>query len=190
MSEITRYSEQLTGTPFLTDWKSGGSEDTSRADEPWSDMSERLLQSWAKEWEARANSHAAAERFKHFWNMVLQLITTSIPLVIAPLISAEIFNERDTIIVLLLIFVGVAGGVQSQLGWGRTCERHAQACFCYADLVSDAEELLAKERKYRPGCSVTIQRFKMRMDSADRYSPPVHDTLRMSVTNDVDIDSD
>lgn len=33
--------------------------------------------------------------------------------------------------------------------------------------------MLAKDARFRPRCDVTIQKFKMRMDSAERHSPPV-----------------
>jgi hypothetical protein len=82
-------------------------------------------------------------------------------------------SEQSPLVVLALIASGLAGALQSILQWERQSEQHCQAAFRYADLLSDAEEVLCKERTFRPSMDITIQRFKMRMDSAERYSPSV-----------------
>ena len=53
-------------------------------------------------------------------------------------------------------------------------ERHLHAGHRYADLISDAEEVLCKERAFRTDVDVTVQGFKMRSDALLRIIPPVH----------------
>ena len=163
-----------TGGPFLETWKHNDRDtDAARSDEPWTDLHEQLLQHWAAEWTAAAAAHSAAETKKKCFHRALQIPNVLIPIVLAPLMAGKLVGESSIGVVLALVLSGVAGGVLSVMAWERMSEQHAQAAFRYVDLISDAEEVLAQQRRFRPRCDVTMQRFKMRMDNASKVSPPV-----------------
>ena len=163
-----------TSGPFLETWKHNELDvDAARSDEPWSDLHEQLLQQWAAEWIVAAAAHSAAEMNKKCFYRAFQIPNVLIPIILAPLVAGHLSGEDSLGVVFALVLSGVAGGVISVMGWERASEQHAQAAFRYVDLISDAEELLAKQRRFRPRCDVTMQRFKMRMDNASKVSPPV-----------------
>lgn len=163
-----------TGTAFLSEWRADPRDaDAPRSDEPWSDLHEKLLQDWAEEWTAAQAAHSAAETRKKCLHRCFQIPNVLIPIVLAPMLAAKVVSEDQLVVIMALVLAGVTGGVMSVMGWERVSEQHAQAAFRYADLLSDAEELMAKQRRFRPRCDVTMQRFKMRMDNASKLSPPV-----------------
>ena len=71
------------------------------------------------------------------------------------------------------MFSAVLNGISSILRFDKQTSEHANASFRYADLVSDAEEIMSKRRQFRPECDLTIQNFKNRSDNLSRYSPHV-----------------
>ncbi len=172
---LAEHSEpRETGTSFLAEWRPDYRDvDVTRNDEPWKRLHEKLLQQWAAEWVAAAEAHSAAEEKKKFLHRCFQIPNVLIPIVLAPILAGKLVAENQIVVVMALVLSGVAGGVMSVMGWERVSEQHAQAAFRYVDLTSDVEELMAKERRFRPRCDVTMQRFKMRMDNASRLSPPV-----------------
>lgn len=142
--------------------------------EVWNPKAEALLMSWSVTWDAKGDAHGAAEAQKRWGHLCLQIPTVLVPIFLAPLLSSQYISEQSPIVVFALIVSGLTGALQSILQFERKSEQHAQAAFRYADLLSDAEEILCKERAFRPPMDVTISKFKMRMDSAERYSPPVN----------------
>jgi len=145
-----------------------------RLEEGWSVKTEALLLAWSTQWDAKSTAHSDAEANKRWKHQCLQLPTVIIPIVLAPLLASQYLSETSPAVVILLVVSGLAGALQSTLQMERKSEQHAQAAFRYADLLTDAEEIMSKDRFFRPTMDVTIQKFKMRMDSAERYSPPVH----------------
>lgn len=145
----------------------------SPPEEGWGDRSEQLLYMWSLRWDAKNAAHGKAEGKKRWGHLCLQFPTVLIPIIMAPLLSMQYVDEQTPLVALCLVTSGLTGALQSILQWERKSEQHAQAAFRYADLLSDAEEVLCKDRIHRPKMDVTIQRFKMRMDSAERYSPSV-----------------
>jgi hypothetical protein len=53
-------------------------------------------------------------------------------------------------------------------------EKHQNATHRYDDLISDVEELLSKEPRFRTDVDVTVLNFTMRSDTLLRVAPPVH----------------
>jgi hypothetical protein len=170
--------EVETCTPFLHQLQVLQSENSSlpdapREEEAWSDNSDRLLFEWSSDWQRRAREHEQAENSARKRYYMLQIPTALIPVILAPLLSSHTLAEDSPIVVFLLVVCAATSGLQSMLSLERKSEQHSQSAFRYLDLVTDVEEVLAKERRFRPRCSVTIQRFKMRMDAANHFSPPV-----------------
>ena len=187
--ELVPVEEQITGSNFLeTHNNLPHGIDVPKQDEPWTDASESLLRSWTYVCDAKSAAHDKAERFKHRGNLCLQLVSTIIPLILAPILTSDLLSKKDIITVALLVTAGICGGAQSTLGWARVAERHSQASFNYSSLVGEAEEVLSKTRPYRPRAALMIQRFKIRMDCADRYSPPV--TVHVKQPIDSSMESD
>lgn len=167
-------SETSTST-FMHNWHSVPSDiDAPRDVEPWSDLHETLLREWASNWEEAAKTHNEQANLKMRWHRLLQIPNILIPIVLAPLIAGKFVGDDQIIVALALILSGVAGGILSANGWERSSEQHDQAAFRYVDLISDVEEVIVKKRRYRPGCNITVQKFKMRMDSAAKYSPALN----------------
>ena len=179
--EHTEYvSCRETLTPFLEarPWERSasprhGARHASRSREPWSSKAELLLYNWSSSWDAKAEAHGAAERSKRFGHLLLQIPTVIIPIVLAPVLAARFLEETSPFVVGALVLCALTGALQPVLQMERKSEQHSQAAFRYADLLTDAEEILAQERCFRAPVDVTVQKFKMRMDAAERYSPPV-----------------
>lgn len=172
-------AERVTATPFLAAeaWRPPGpacAGEKLQVEEAWTDKLELLLYTWSSSWDQKAAAHGVAEGRARCRHLALQVPTVLIPIVLAPLLTAKYLREDSIIVVLALIASGLTGTLQSTLGLERKSEQHAQAAFRYADLLTDVEEVLCKDRRFRPRCDVTVQKFKMRMDSAERYSPPVN----------------
>ena len=172
-------AEKVTGTPFLAaeTWRypsSPAAVETQQVEEAWSEKSELLLYTWSSSWEQKSAAHGAAGGRARCRHLALQVPTVLIPIVLAPLLAAQYVQENSIVVVLALTISGLTGALQSILGLERKSEQHAQAAFRYVDLLTDVEEVLCKDRRFRPRCDVTVQKFKMRMDSAERYSPPVN----------------
>jgi len=141
------------------------------ADEPWTVSNEELLKSWGARWRSLQLQHEAAEAYKRKGAFLLQLPTIIIPLMLTPLLAKGIIQEDSPLSLLLLISSSACSGIQTLLDWGRISERHAQTANKLRDLVTDLEELLAKQPLYRPRCDVTMQRFKMLMVTTERNAP-------------------
>ena len=178
--EVSSF-ERKTFSPYLQsrvweqrDHPPGDCQDkTSTHREEWNSNAEALLMTWSTSWDAKAAAHGAAEASKRWGHACLQIPTVLVPIILAPLLSSLYVSEQSPVVVFALIVSGLTGALQSILALERKSEQHAQAAFRYADLLTDAEEMLCKERLFRPPMDVTISKFKMRMDSAERYSPPV-----------------
>lgn len=171
-------AEVETSTPFLERMHhqsevSASEPDMRREEESWTDRSDMLLYEWSSDWQRRASAHEAQETRARSQYYALQIPTALIPVVLAPLLTSHLVAEDSPVVVLLLVLSAAASGLQSMLRLERKSEQHAQAAFRYLDLVTDVEEVMAKERRFRPRCGVTIQRFKMRMDAANLFAPSV-----------------
>ena len=171
--------EKVTASPFLAaeTWRGPSPpsmEANRQVEEAWTDKSELLLYTWSRSWDEKSAAHGAAEGTARRHHLALQVPTVLIPIVLAPVLAAQYLREDSLVVVIALVISGLTGALQSILGLERKSEQHAQAAFRYADLLTDVEEVLCKDRCFRPRCDVTVQKFKMRMDSAERYSPPVN----------------
>ena len=91
----------------------------------------------------------------------------------APVLAGNFLDKNSLGVVVALVLSGLCSGLSTLFNYDKKAEKHSQTAFKYGDLVSDAEEILAKPRKFRPKCDITIQRFKMRMDAVNCYAPPV-----------------
>jgi len=173
--------ERKTYSPYLQSriWEQHEEEQSAlehkvgRFREEWNSKAEALLMTWSTAWDAKAEAHGVAEANKRWRHLCLQVPTVLVPIALAPLLSSQFISEQSPIVVISLVMAGLTGALQSILQLERKSEQHAQAAFRYSDLLTDAEEVLCKERLFRPPMDVTISKFKMRMDSAERYSPPV-----------------
>lgn len=172
--------ERKTFSPYLQSRAWQGAEETANEErqsmsvrEDWNTKTETLLMTWSISWDAKSIAHGKAESSKRWGHSCLQIPTVLVPILLAPLLSSQYVNEQSPCVVFALIISGLTGALQSILQLERKSEQHAQAAFRYSDLLTDAEEILSKGRAFRPPMDVTIQKFKMRMDSAERYSPPV-----------------
>ena len=87
--------------------------------------------------------------------------------------SPGFIGDDSALAALTLVISGLAGGLDTLLSLEATSERHGQTSWRYKDLVSDLEEILCKERRFRPRCDVTMQRLKMQADNAERTAPPL-----------------
>ena len=171
-------AERETGTPYLETgaWRAPGGEgppDDAREDEAWTAQSEALLMEWTTDWDQQSTAHAIAEASCRKKHLLLQMPTVIIPVILAPLLTSHWVSEESVLVMVLLVTSALTGALQPVLGMERKSEKHAQAAFRYDDMLTDAEEVLSKERRFRPRCALTIQKFKMRMDAARHHSPPV-----------------
>lgn len=169
-----RVQERVTSTPFLDDQHAReASPDVPREQESWTTVTESLLFAWSTTWEQKCKAHEEAEAWARKHYRLLQIPTVLIPIALAPVLAAKMVAEDSAVVVVMLILSALTGALQPILGLERKSEQHAQAAFKYSDLITDAEELLAKERRFRAPSNETVSKFKMRMDAAARYSPPV-----------------
>ena len=169
----THPRETGAGFKFLQSHAASGV-DKERQEEQWSDLTEDLLQEWAREWHLRnaAHNHAHA-----WWKRFFYFI--EVPKVALPLLVATIWNglpvaEGTPLATATMATSGTLNALAALLQADAKAERHMHTAHRYADLISDAEELLSKERSFRADVDVSIQGFKMRSDALLRSSPHVH----------------
>ena len=151
----------------------GAGEDMVREEEAWSPQAERLVCAWSAEWHARRDAHHAARRW---WKRMHYLL--DVPGVVVPIIVSGVWGklpreEGSTVATATLTLSGCVTALGTVLQPGTKAEQHLHAAERYADLISDAEEVLAKARRHRPEVDLCVLGFKMRSDSLLRSSPPV-----------------
>lgn len=158
----------------------GTGEDIERKEERWTTGSESLLRAWAWEWHAREERHEEARAWWKRVHYALDIPNTLLPLVISAVWGKLPPEEGVPLATATLAISGCLAALSTILQAGAKAERHLHAGHRYADLISDAEETLCKERAYRSDVDVTVQGFKMRSDALLRISPPVrvNDTER------------
>jgi hypothetical protein len=164
--------ETHTGYRFLRSHVGTG-DDVERREERWTPRSESLLRAWAWEWHARAAGHEAARAWWNRLHYALDIPNTLLPLIISAVWGQLPLKEGAPLATATLAFSGCLSALTIILQAGAKAERHMHAGHRYADLISDAEETLCKERAYRSDVDVTVQGFKMRSDALLRTSPPV-----------------
>jgi hypothetical protein len=159
-----------TGYDFIRTHTATGN-DFTRREEPWAPLAESLLRNWSLEWRARAAEH---EKGHQWWKRVqysLDLPSTILPLLISAIWGRLPPEEGAPVATATLALSGCLSALSALLQAHVNAERHLHAGHRYADLISDLEETLCKEREYRPDVDVTIQSFKMRSDMLLRTSP-------------------
>jgi hypothetical protein len=105
---------------------------------------------------------------------MITIPTTIIPLATVPLTTSEAnFDSVNIFITIALILTAMLSGVSSVFRFDRQHMEHESAAFRYKDLISDVEEILSKQRKYRSEVDMTISNLKSRSDTLNRYSPDV-----------------
>ena len=164
--------ETSAGMHFL-DANNGAGQDIDREEEAWSRQAERLVCAWSAEWHLRRDAHYAARRW---WKRLHYLI--DVPGVVVPIMVSGVWGklpreEGSTIATATLTLSGCVTALGTVLQPGTKAEQHLHAAERYADLISDAEEVLAKARRHRPEVDLCVLGFKMRSDSLLRSSPPV-----------------
>ena len=151
----------------------GVGEDVERREERWTARAESLLRAWAWEWHARMARHEYARTWWMRVHYCLDLPNALLPLVISAVWGHLPPEEGAPLATATLALSGCTAALATLLQADAHAERHLHAGHRYADLLSDAEELLCKDRAYRTDVDVTVQGFKMRSDALLRTSPPV-----------------
>ena len=158
---------------FLLDNAASG-EDIIRQEEAWSDNNENLLKAWAKEWHIRAALHENSRLFWKRVNYLLGIPNSTFPLIVAAIWDKIPSKEKDTIATIAFGICGALSSLVNTLKASAVSTEHHHASKLYLDLLSDVEEILSKERSYRPDADITVQEFKMRSDALVHCSPPIH----------------
>lgn len=144
-----------------------------RSDNDWTADTENLLIHWVNDWKRRIDAHSESFSYKRALHRWISIPTTVIPLAMTPLTSSKIFDEESSVVTSFMVVTAVLTGLTSYLNYNVEAERHDQAATRYEDLISDAEEIMAKSRDSRSECDLVITHFKTRQECLKRYSPHI-----------------
>jgi hypothetical protein len=147
--------------------------DATREEEVWTRAGERLLCEWSKEWHIRASKHEINRAWWKRLHLLLGIPSTVLPLFVAGLWGNLPEEEGSVTATLTMAVSGALGALMTFVQPEAQAERHLHATHRYADLISDVEEVLSKEPRFRTDSDVTVLSFKMRSDGLLRVSPPV-----------------
>jgi hypothetical protein len=180
MTHLEQPQETHAGYKFLKS-HIGTGEDIERSEERWTAQAEKLVRAWAWEWHARVERHEEARTWWRRAHYSLDIPNALLPLVISAVWGRLPPADGAPLATATLVLSGCMAALSALLQAEAKAERHLHAGHRYADLISDAEETLCKDRAYRTDVDVTVQGFKMRSDALLRISPPVrvgaeHDT--------------
>lgn len=147
--------------------------DNPRQEEVWSNEAESLISEWSREWHVRAAGHEIAMRWWKRCHYLLEIPSAVLPLAVSAIWGKLPPAEGAPMATGTLALAGGISALATLLQADAQSERHLHASHRYADLISDAEEVLCKQRAFRPDVDVTVQGFKMRSDALLRISPHV-----------------
>lgn len=162
------------------------SPDAVRSTEPWTRSLEELLRSWCKIWRIRGDLHLQQSEIYSKWQTGLAIPCVALPLIFAPVssgFSAHDCNDaalraKDLSLAVGFIACSVTAAFNAFFRWGETSIKHMDAGRHYMKLVSDAEEILAMERRHRPEAVLAMRTLKIGSDSILRVSPLIPITLK------------
>lgn len=161
------------GYRFLQQHIASGA-DVERQEEVWTSESEILLSEWSKEWHLRTSQHEISMRWWKRCHYMFEIPGALLPLIVSAVWGELPPAEGAPLATATLGLAGSLSALATLLQAAEKSERHLHASHRYADLISDAEEMLCKQRAFRPDVDVTVQGFKMRSDTLLRISPHVH----------------
>lgn len=147
--------------------------EVTRAEETWSWEHEELLRLWAVEWRERRDIHDTSRRSWRRCQFLLGVPCTVLPLVVAGIWGNLPPDEGNVLATSTMVLSGCLSGVLNHLKPDTEAEKHTHASYRYSDMLSDVEELLSKERRYRADVDITVQMYKMRSDTLLRVSPEI-----------------
>lgn len=164
--------------------------DVERLVEPWKRELENLLRQWAISWKQKSNCHANVSEQYNKWQTILALPCVALPLVFTPLTSttsqSSCTDPHELQLQNLLTVVGfvscsVFSAINAYFRWGELAVSHNDASWRYGKLVTECEELLATERRFRPQAETTLRTLKVRGDDLLATAPLLPQKLRESI---------
>lgn len=147
--------------------------DAERRAEPWTRAREDLLHRWILEWKSLCDLHAVQSENFNNKQFLLAVPSVALPLVFAPVSNGvkttscdtNAIDLKDMFLAIGFVLCSVTAAFNAYFRWGEKAVMHWETSKTYAKLVSDAEEVLATERKYRIEAAVALRTLKVRSDS-------------------------
>jgi hypothetical protein len=146
--------------------------DGERVEMSWNEKIEELLKRWSEECRKLSEKHNEASKRKKCIHYGLQ-----IPIIIAPFVlgfSSSFYGEDHDYNRYVNSYgnlvLGILSGVNTFINYGGKQKEHENACNRYNEVCLDIESILIKHKKYRIPADITIERFKQRIESLNKFS--------------------
>ena len=157
------------------------SPDDERDGEQWTRSNENLLRVWCEAWATATKEHARQHRVLVTWQTRVALPSVALPLIFSPLSNTMKHSDcegegqraKDIVIMVGFIACSISSAASAYFQWGVVGERHLLASRRYADLISDTEEILAKQRRHRSDVAIALRTLKDRSDYLLLSAPPL-----------------
>ena len=164
-------SEFYCPTPNILGSTPDRSPDRTRTEEVWSEHKEELLLSWMSEWHSRRKGHELRQRVFTRLFYAQAIPTIAIPVVCSQIPTDACPNRTNAWLVTGFVVTSILSTLQTFLKLDVVAQRHLHAANGYADILSDAQEELAKGRRFRRSVDISLSLFKSKADHLLQSAP-------------------
>ena len=160
--------------------QSSSDRDVSREEEPWNRRNEALIVNWLEE--SRVLKHDTWGNVCEVKHRRWALPAVLLPTIMAP-VSATFHGQSWARYLDMSAFLAtaIASAISTFYNYGGLAERHYKASACFADLSTDIEECLTKNRRFRPAADIFVQGAKIRFDELNKQGPRLPQHINVEV---------
>jgi hypothetical protein len=152
----------------------------NRNEEPWNNRLENYIKHMRDVADSLSHLHEqTGYHFKKRKNWV-GLPSVLIPIIMSPIslmLASENSKSLPFVNAFCFMLTGIFTGVYSFFKYGEKMERHFAFSARYADIVTDIEAELIKERRLRVSSDVMTLKVKMSIDNLNNTSPVIPQNL-------------
>ena len=146
--------------------------DGERVEMSWNEKIEELLKRWSEECNELSQRHHEASKRKKRIHYGFQ-----IPIIITPFVlgfSSSFYGEEHDYNRYVNsygnLILGIMSGINTFINYGGKHKEHENASNRYSEVCLDIESILIKHKKYREAADISIERFKQRIESLNKFS--------------------
>ena len=154
------------------------SSDNKRIEEPWSSKGEELIKKWSIDIERQKDLHEMSGYYFKKLRKISSLPTVVIPSVMSPV--SAVFAEKNWIKYVNLtafILVGFLASVDSFYSFSTRKEKHFNHSARYAELQTEIDGEMFKEKKFRIQSDVFLTKIRMSYDILNTIAPVVPESI-------------
>ena len=151
--------------------QSRDTEAAARYDEDWTTNSENLARSWLATATTLSNKHTQCALINKRRHVVTGLPTLIIPTIFAPL---TLVLTDKYLSVGGFIATALFSAINSFLNYNQKYQKHLDYAARYADIITDIEYELAKQRKFRISPDVFLTKIRLKLDYLKQNAPDIN----------------